>query len=313
LAATLTTTLRPTESSAAKVPTPAEHKSAAARLAKPKHFPMPVWRVTAAFGCGVISVLALWCVLYVTVFSSLTHARAQHLLYARFRNEIAQAEGPVGGAIPAGSPVGVLDIPRAGIHGEVIVEGTSSTTLRSGPGHERTTPLPGQPGTSVVFGKALTFGGPFGSLTDLRGGDTITVTTDQGTMRFSVIDVRHPGDLQPLPPATGRITLVSLSGGLSPSKVTYVDADLQGQAYAAPSGRPTSLNANEIPMAGDSGSLVIVTLVLWMQFLLLIVLALTWVQTRWNRWQVWLVGMPLILMALWGATNTVARLLPNLV
>jgi sortase A len=66
-----------------------------------------------------------------------------------------------------GTPVALLEIPRLGLR-EVIVEGTSSDPMMSGPGHRRDTPLPGQVGTSVIAGWRATYGGPFRSIDQLR-------------------------------------------------------------------------------------------------------------------------------------------------
>ena len=54
----------------------------------------------------------------------------------------------------------MLDIPAIGIANMVVVEGTSPENLTLGPGHLRDTPLPGQAGISVVFGRRATFGAP---------------------------------------------------------------------------------------------------------------------------------------------------------
>jgi sortase A len=45
-----------------------------------------------------------------------------------------------------------------------VVEGTASSDLLDGPGHLRSTVLPGQVGTSVVMGRAKTYGAPFGAI-----------------------------------------------------------------------------------------------------------------------------------------------------
>ena len=49
----------------------------------------------------------------------------------------------------------------------VVVEGTTPGEPDAGPGHLRDTPLPGQAGVSVVFGRRATFGAPFASLPQL--------------------------------------------------------------------------------------------------------------------------------------------------
>jgi hypothetical protein len=56
-----------------------------------------------------------------------------------------------GRLVPTGTPTAVLEIPRLGVRGVVGV-GTSSDALKSGPGHLRDSPMPGQAGASVILG-----------------------------------------------------------------------------------------------------------------------------------------------------------------
>jgi sortase A len=63
-------------------------------------------------------------------------------------------------------------------------------------------------------------------------------------------------------------------------------------------------------MAGDSGAFV--PLVLWLQALLLGAAGAGWTAARWGGPQTWLVGAPVILAALWGASESAIQLLPNL-
>ena len=79
-----------------------------------------------------------------------------------------------------GTPVAALSIPRLGLDQAVVVEGTSAQDLTLGPGHRRDTVLPGQTGVSVIYGRRVSFGGPFEHLMQLQVGDVITTTTGQG-------------------------------------------------------------------------------------------------------------------------------------
>ena len=101
--------------------------------------------------------------------------------------------------------------------------------------------LPGQAGTSVVFGRGVTFGGPFRHLASFTKGDSITVTTGQGKATYVVDDVRIAGDPFPAALASGASRLVlesSVGGGYrsewAPTQSIYVDADL---ANPFPSGQ----------------------------------------------------------------------------
>ena len=54
-------------------------------------------------------------------------------------------------------------------------------------------------------------------------------------------------------------------------------------------------------------------LVLWLQLLLIGVVGIVVGRAKWGTWQSWIVGVPVVLAALWGASNAAWVLLPNLV
>ena len=273
--------------------------------------------VLARWVVVAVSLLAAWSVAYALGLSSLQESRDQPALYASFREQLADPQSQPTGAIVPGTPVALLQSSAGGIGDLVVVEGTSAGDLQSGPGHRRDTALPGQAGVSVILGRSATFGAPFADITTLRPGEIVTATTAQGAFRYRVDGVRRAGDPLPAPlvAGAGRLTLVTSQAtgwrsGWAPSGTVYVDATLQGAAVATPPGRPASVPLAESPMQGDRG--VLMPLVLWLQALLLAGLAVAWARLRWGRWQTWLVGGPLLLAALWGASATAIQLLPNL-
>ena len=272
---------------------------------------------------GVLLVLGVLCVGFLAnlvVVSQLIHARDQEVLYADFRSELANAIAPVGqtdinGALLVpGAAIAVLEIPDLEMR-EVVVEGTTSTVLESGPGHKRDTVLPGQPGVSVIYGRQAAFGGPFGQLDILQPGMKILVTTGQGQAEYAVIDVRRPGDPVPaaLPAGEGRLTLVTAMGPrFMPTDILRVDATLVSDAQPA---SPRVLTAAamepaEQAMAGDPAGLV--PLLLWLQLLLVVVVLTIWLAIRWGKWQAWLIALPVILFVGVSASMSATRLLPNL-
>ncbi len=88
--------------------------------------------------------------------------------------------------IPAeGSEFARLVVPRLGLD-VVIFEGVARDTLTKGPGHMPGTPLPGQPGNSVISGHRTTYGRPFYDFDLLAPGDRITVETTVGTHAYEV-------------------------------------------------------------------------------------------------------------------------------
>jgi sortase A len=259
----------------------------------------------------------VWLVLFAVYFSAFEENHSQHNLYAQFRAELAGETAPLGGVIAQGSPVALLTLPAAGLHNEVVVEGTSGTDLARGPGHLPGTPLPGQVGVSEIYGRALTFGGPFGSLGSLHAGDTATVTTAQGTEHFRVIDVRRPGQPEPPGLAAGqsRLLLVTAQGsgwrsGWAPSQILYVDAALTGKALPAPAPVAVAISHSEKAMASDTSGLN--DLVLWLEALLAVAVGSVWLVTRWGISRTWPVAVPLIVATLWAASAAALPLLPNL-
>jgi len=91
-------------------------------------------------------------------------------------------EEPVGG----GEPFAFLTIPAIGLEDVVVYEGVDTATLRNGPGHMPTTPLPGQPGNAVLSGHRTTHGRPFFDFDQLVVGDRVEVETSIGTHVYEV-------------------------------------------------------------------------------------------------------------------------------
>jgi sortase A len=264
----------------------------------------------------MIAIVCLWAAVQLLFLSSISENRAQDLLYNQFRGELAGATAPVGPIVPPGDPVALLTSPSIGLE-QVVVEGTASGDLLKGPGHRRDTALPGQVGTSVVYGRATTYGGPFGELTELRAGDKIEVDVGQGHKVFRVSGVRRAGDPLPQPPVEGaaRLTLVTAEGSgrldaLAPQSVVYVDADAK-KGYAAPAGRAPAVPESEQSMARDTSALPLLALCL--ALLLALTLGVIAVRQRWSTALVWVVAAPLVIALSWATTDVVMRLLPNLI
>lgn len=265
----------------------------------------------------VLAGLTFWVFAFGGVISALAEHHDQHGLYVTFRQEVYDGVAPLGGAMKEGKPVALLESSTGGLDQLVVVEGSSASDLRSGPGHLPGTPLPGQPGAVVIMGRSVSYGHPFGRIAQFHAGDKIIATTGEGQYTYVVEDVRRPGDLlpQPLPAGGSQLTLVTSEGsgwraGWAPSHAIYVDAVLQGKAAAgaATTGAPRPADA---VMTNDTGGLYEV--LLWLQLLIGVSILILLGRRKWGAWQVWLVGMPLLLAALWGVTNSAWPLLPNLV
>ncbi len=278
----------------------------------------PLGARTVAMGALLtVSALALWCLTFGFVLSPLQEHRSQTELRAELRGTIAGQTAPTGGHIRSGAPIGLLDVPSIGIHQLAFVEGTTSVDVELGPGHRPDTPLPGQPGVSVLQGRSSLFGAPFRRLSSLQSGAVVRVTTSQGTFTYKVIDRRHAGDREPAPVQVGqsRLTLVTAghpAAGSHPAhlEAVYVDATLQGHARPAPAGRPVGISAAQTAMYGDVGALA--GLVGWLAALAGAAVLVGWLVARWRRAPALLLAAPALLALLWVTTEAAARLLPNL-
>ncbi len=282
----------------------------------PKREPAPGSAVVAT-ALLTLAGLCVWALLQLFVLGGVSQARSQDGLRDELRLALSAQTAPLGGEITPGTPVALLEIPTIGLE-QVVVEGTAPADTLAGPGHVRSSPLPGQPGVSQVLGRSGTYGAPFRTLATLRAGDGVRVTTGQGVFVYRVDRVRRAGDPLPVPLAAGtsRLTLVTAEadgvlGALRPTGTVFVDATLQGEAVGAPPGRPAAVPAAEKPMAVDTG--VLPVLVLAVQGLLaaavVIGLARRYVPPR----VVWVLGVPVLLVVLWVSSELAFRLLPNVV
>lgn len=269
-------------------------------------------------GVTMVALVTSWVLLQMLVLGGLSQDRSQDLLYREFRTELAAMTAPTGeDSIEPGAPVALMQAPTIGLD-QVVVEGTASGDLLAGPGHLRSSVLPGQEGTSYVLGRGSSYGAPFGDIGDLEVGDPITMTIGQGAKTFSVIGVRRPGDPEPQPRAAGiaRMTLVSAEGEgryavLSPGDVVYVDAEAP-EAWGAPAGRPAAVPDAERPMQDDRDS-ALPLLTLCLALLLALTLATVAARQRYSALLVWVIAAPVAVALAWQTTDVVMRLLPNLV
>ncbi len=140
-------------------------------------------------------VVLLFCVyeLYVT---GLTTAREQERLGDDLRQTWAEppprptAPGePVPVSLDLGQGFAVLHIPSLEDYDPwVVVEGTSVSDLKNGPGHIPGTALPGDLGNVVVSGHRTTYGAPFARFDELTAGAQVVLETRDGWFTYTVQD-----------------------------------------------------------------------------------------------------------------------------
>ena len=259
------------------------------------------WSVSAA------GLLVLAFVVFVLLGSKVQANRAQDVLYGQLAEKLAAATAPISGAIEAGTPIAVLEVPRLGLR-EVLLQGSSADQTADGPGLKSDTAFPGQAGNSLVVGRRASFGAPFRHLDRLRDGDQLKVTTGQGVSTFTVDLVRHSDDpAATIPTAASRLTLVTSDPAFTPTRQVIASAALVGTP------KPTSTVAvgrlGERPGEHSLDDAIVV--LLWTQALLLLAYLITKLGLRFGRRAIWIGATPVLLAVLWNVFEGAAALLPN--
>ena len=87
-----------------------------------------------------------------------------------------------------GDAIARIRIPRLDLN-LVVVNGTSVSDLRRGPGRHLETYMPGEHELVYIAGHRTTYGAPFGDVNELKAGDTITLELPYATIAYRV--TRH--------------------------------------------------------------------------------------------------------------------------
>jgi sortase A len=244
--------------------------------------------------------------------TGLDHDRSQAALLTAFKAQLptTSLDAPTA-AIAEGSPVALVDIPGIGVH-QVVVEGTSPDDLAAGPGHLRSSPLPGEYGISVLAGRRMTYGGPFRSLDALHRGDTITTTTGQGSFTYTVSDVRHVSAGDPGATASdgkSRLELVTSDPLLLATGRLMVTATLQGDPVAVAARPPATVGGTDLGLDGEATGFALAL------FWALLVAATLWavrhMHPRWPRAVTYTFAAPVLLTLAVLVFSSLDRVLPG--
>ncbi|HEX2087092.1 MAG TPA: class E sortase [Solirubrobacteraceae bacterium] len=97
--------------------------------------------------------------------------------------------------LDGGDAAGRIRIPEIGVS-QVVLDGTSDSTLRKGPGFFEETPFAGTGGTTAVAGHRTTYGAPFRNIDDLEAGDAIVLEMPYARFEYRVERTRivEPSD-----------------------------------------------------------------------------------------------------------------------
>jgi sortase A len=269
----------------------------------------------------VVAVTMIGVALNLVVVSRLEQRSSQFREFGQLRYQFAGGTGPISPVqshhvpLAMGSPMALLTIPSIGLR-EVVDEGTTSQVLLSGPGHLPSTVFPGGLGTSVIYGRASTYGGPFAKIAQLRKGARILVTIQDGpinTAVFRVSDIRTGGQRIPAIGRGGsRLTLVTAKESMFvPSSVVYVDANIVGSPLPtiAPVVKAKNLPSDELPLGVDTGNLWL--LALWLIALTAVVAAAVWTRHRKGQAQAWIIFVAPVALVGYFLANQISLLLPN--
>jgi LPXTG-site transpeptidase (sortase) family protein len=299
----------------AKVPPAAQAEPAPEQPPAPKQPPPPPEAGAIASGIGVavtlLAVLVLGFAGYLYFLSGVQEARSQTGLYATLRGQLSQAVAPIGSPKPPvpGAAVAILNIPAIGLHNEVVVQGTSPENMTLGPGHLRSSPLPGEYGVSVLYGRRATFGAPFAKVPDMKLGDRIKVTTGQGNSTYVVRVIGDSKGRILIDGEPNQLILMTADSAFMPSHYIEVEANLVSTPQTNPGGQP-AVSSAETALANDPTSLILT--MAWGLALVIVAAAGTVAAARWSRWPAYMVAIPIALAIVWNLYQSVSALLPNL-
>lgn len=248
-----------------------------------------------ALAVTAVGLLAALFFAYEFLLSGIPVQRMQAELLAEFKQAVPTTTLDAPSSTPAeGTAVALLRIPRIGLS-TVVVEGSSPSDLKMGPGHLSASPLPGEYGNSVIEGRRLTYDPPFRSIDSLRKGDTITVATGQGSFAYKVAKVEHVSSGKSdvvSNTSSSELTLVTSDPPVIATGRLAVVAKLQGKPLAVPSRPGAPEGAVQLGLSGDP-----LGLALGLVWLLLLVFAagVTWrLRSRVPRTVLYLFAAPVL-------------------
>jgi sortase A len=149
------------------------------------------------------------------------------ILADRFEPRLREGEG-----------IGRIEIPRID-QDIVIVQGTDTASLQKGPGHYKSTSLPGQPGTVAIAGHRTTYLAPFRKINEIQEGDEIRVEMPYAAFTYVVEkhEIVDPGDVEIIEPVGyERLVLTACHPLYSAAERWAVFAKLTRIDLFAPSG-----------------------------------------------------------------------------
>jgi sortase A len=303
---------------------------------------MDVRRIVAGIGrtCIAAGVLILAFVAYQLWGTGLAESRSQDRLRSDFLDVLeaptttsttsstvpgeTTASTSAAPPTPTGEAVAIIRIPKIGVE-KAVVEGVGVNSLKQGPGHYPTTPLPGQPGNAAIAGHRTTYGAPFYRADELEAGDLIQVTTRQGEFTYKVREkkVVKPTQNEVLDSSDQNLlTLTTCNPRFSAAQRLIIVSELTENPAPAPepavvavpddgtadTPAPAPSLADEASVSGENTAKL--PAVLW-GLLAAFVWLVTWLLSkRWGRLTAYAMGVPVFVVVLFVFFENFARLLP---
>ncbi len=120
-------------------------------------------------------------------------ARDQHVAAARPGEDVSAVAARYRLTLGTGEPVARLRIPRLGLD-VLVVRGTDAETLRSGPGLDPRSFMPGEGKLVYLAGHRTTYLAPFADIDRLHAGDRIVLEPPYGRFEYAVTGHRIVDD-----------------------------------------------------------------------------------------------------------------------
>jgi len=119
--------------------------------------------------------------------------RDQRFTAARSGEDVSAVATRYRRTLGTGEPVARLRIPRLGLDA-IVVNGTDAETLRSGPGLDPRSFMPGEGKLVYLAGHRTTYLAPFADIDRLRAGDRIVLEPPYGRFEYAVTGHRIVDD-----------------------------------------------------------------------------------------------------------------------
>jgi sortase A len=260
----------------------------------------------------IVGLIAALFIVYELTITGLVEQGAQAGLLKQFQQAVPTTTLDAPSSSPAeGSPVALLIIPSIDVS-QVVIQGTTPSDLKSGPGHLMNTPLPGEAGNVVIVGRRTTYGGPFARLDELTKGDVIRVATGRGAVVYVVSAVEHisPGGADPvLDTPDNRLTLVTSDPAFIASGRLMVRAELQNLPLDISRRRPVLVGTADLGLAGDPMGLALG--LIWGELLALVLWFAWHSRHRWSPEVLYLLTAPTALILMLLTFSSFDLLLPG--